>query len=112
MQPTLDATATITHALQVPLHEPSAEMIQKLTEMFPTDVDPDVLEAELEVFRNIVEHKEELKNGSTNTIIQLVYEQRKALSLTWKEYQLILTAPISVSKDGEIFSHLKFVKSV
>ena len=73
MQPTLDATAPIAHALQVPLHEPSPEMIQKLTEMFPSDVDPDVLEAELEIFRNIVDRKEELKNGSTNNTVQFAY---------------------------------------
>ena len=112
MQPTLDATAPIAHALQVPLHEPSPEMIQKLTEMFPSDVDPDVLEAELEVFRNIVDRTEELKNGSTNNIVQFAYEQTKVLPLTWKAYQLMLTAPISVSKDERTFSHLKFVKNV
>ena len=112
MQPTLDATAPIAHALQVPLHEPSPEMTQKLTEMFPSDVDPDVLEAELEVFRNIVDRKEELKNGSTNSIVQFAYGQRKALPLTWKACQLMLTAPISVSKDERTFSHLKFVKNV
>ena len=52
--------------------------------MFPSDVNPDVLEAELEVFRNIVDHKEELKSGSTNSIVLFAYEQRKALPLTWK----------------------------
>ncbi|CAB4039033.1 Hypothetical predicted protein [Paramuricea clavata] len=76
-----------------------AEIIQKLAEMFPNEVDADVLEAELEVFRNIVDHKEELKNGSMNNIVQFAYEQRKTLPLTWKAYQLMLTAPISVAKD-------------
>ena len=112
MQPTLDATAPIAHALQVPLHEPSPEMIQKLAEIFPSDVDPCVLEAELEVFRNIVDHKEQLKNGSTNNVVQYAHEKRKALPLTWKAYQLMLTAPILVFKDERTFSQLKFVKSV
>ncbi|CAB4026294.1 zinc finger MYM-type 1-like [Paramuricea clavata] len=89
-----------------------AEIIQKLAEMFPNEVDADVLEAELEVFRNIIDHKEELKNGSMNNIVQFAYEQRKTLPLTWKAYQLMLTAPISVAKDERTFSHLKFVKSV
>jgi hypothetical protein len=80
--------------------------------MFPNDVDADVLEAELEVFKNIVDNKEELKNGSMNNIVQFAYEQRKTLPLTWKAYQLMLTAPISVAKDERTFSHLKFVKSV
>ena len=80
--------------------------------MFPSDVDPDVLEAELEVFRNIVDRKEELKNGSTNNIVQFPYEQSNALPLIWKAYQLMPTAPISVSKDERTFSHLKFVKNV
>ena len=71
-----------------------------------------MLETELEVFRNIVGHKGELNNGSANSIVQFAFEQRKALPLTWKAYQLMLTAPISVSKDERTFSHLKFVKSV
>ena len=83
--------------------------------MFPSDVDPDVLEAELKVFRNIVDRKEELKNGSTNNIVQFAYEQlpltAKALPLTWKTYQLMLIAPISVSKDERTFSLLRFVKN-
>ncbi|CAB3988891.1 zinc finger MYM-type 1-like [Paramuricea clavata] len=90
----------------------SPEIIQKLAEMFPNDVDADVLEAELEVFKNIVDHKEELKNGSMDNIVQFAYEQRKTLPLTWKAYQLMLTAPISVAKNERTFSHLKFVKSV
>jgi hypothetical protein len=112
MQPTLNVIAPIAHALQVPLHEPSPEIIQKLAEMFPNDMDAGVLEAELEVFKNIVDHKEELKNGSMNNIVQFAYEQRKTLPLTWKAYQLMLTAPISVARDERTFSHLKFVKSV
>jgi hypothetical protein len=42
MQPTLDVIAPIAHALQVPLHKPLPEIIQKLAEMFPNDVDADI----------------------------------------------------------------------
>ncbi len=112
MQPTLDVITAKAYTLWLPLYKPSPEIIQKLREIFRNDVDADVLEAELEVFRNIVDHKEELKNGSTNSIVQFAYEQRKTLPLTWKAYQLMLTAPISVAKDERTFSDLKFVKSV
>ena len=76
--------------------KPSPEIIQKLTEMFPNDVDADVLEAELEVFRNIADHKEELRNRSMSNIVQFAYELRKTLPLTWKT---------SVHANSSDFSH-------
>ena len=71
-------------------------MIQKLTKMLPSDVAPGVLETELEVF--IIK----LKNGRTNKIEHFAYKQSKTLPLTWQAYQLMLTAPISVSIDASL----------
>ena len=89
--------------------------IDALAEMFPDHVDSDVLEAELEVFSNILAGNQaanpnKLDNG--DKVIKFVYNYRTTLLLTWKSYKPLLTAPVLVAKDERTFSHLKFVKGV
>ena len=112
MQPTLDVISPIVGVLQIPLQVPSSKNTQKLVRMFPSEVDAEVFQAEFEVFKNIVDSIPELLNQENAGVTQFAYMQRKTLPLTWKSYQLMLTAPISVAKDERTFSHLKFVKSV
>ena len=112
MQSTLDVIAPIAGVLQNPLQEPSFENTQKLVEMFPSDVDAHVFQAEFEVFKNIVDDTPALKKQENKDVIEFAFMQRKTLPLTWKSYQLMLTSPISVAKDERTFSHLKFVKNV
>ena len=53
MQPTLDVIAPLAGVLQNPLKVPLSENMEKLVEMFPDEIDADVLQAmqgELEVF--------------------------------------------------------------
>ena len=48
----------------------------------------------------------------TNWRVEKELSNSPMISVTWKLYKLMLTAPISVAKDERTFSHLKFVKGV
>ena len=83
--------------------------------MMPSNVDSEVLAAELDVFANILfssRASSEDNLASGDRMIKFAYDQRAILPLTWKLYKLMLTAPISVAKDERSFSHLKFVEGV
>ena len=109
IQPTLDIIAPLSRLLQLPLQQALPTDIKAVAEMIPSNVDCEVLAAELEVFTK-VPSQDELASG--DRVIHFVYDHRAILPLTWKLYKLVLTAPISVAKDHETFSHLKFVKGV
>ena len=87
-----------------------------LAEIIPSDVDSDVLAAELEVFANILSSGQLTQSGGLDNgekVIKFVYEHRYALPLTRKSYKLMMTAPSTVTKDvqlSQISDHLMILK--
>jgi len=111
MQPTLDVIAPFDRVLGIPFKLSAIEDVERLAEMCTDDLNVDVLAAELELFKGIIDESTEIL-GNVSDAAQLAHRHRRILPLTWKSYQLLLTAPITVAKDERTFSHLKFIKNV
>ncbi|KAJ8050308.1 hypothetical protein HOLleu_03461 [Holothuria leucospilota] len=110
MQPTLDIIKPLEQVLGIPFKLPKPEEVACLAALFPCEVNADVLTVELELFKGLLENA--AVTNSVSEAARLAHQHRRTLPLTWKAYQLLLTAPITVAKDERTFSHLKFVKSV
>ncbi|KAJ8019083.1 Zinc finger MYM-type protein 1 [Holothuria leucospilota] len=109
MQPTLDIIKPLEQVLGIPFKLPKPEEVACLAALFPCEVNADVLTVELELFKGLLENA--AVTNSVSEAARLAHQHRRTLPLTWKAYQLLLTAPITVAKDERTFSHLKFVKS-
>ena len=75
-------------------------------------IDPDVLLAELDVFRRIFNSQQKQPAPtSVQEAAKFAFESRNLFPTVYKSYSLLLTAPVSVAKDERTFSKLKIIKN-
>ena len=95
-------TSPLGESLQLPLKIPKHENIKEMCNLFPpaaSPVESESLLAELEIFCNVISSQIDLKLESLQDIANFAFKKKNIFPSVRKAYQLLLTAPVSVSKD-------------
>ena len=106
----LEKIKPLADGLQPPVKKPSHETVHGICLLFPPacKIEDEVLFTELEIFSTMIKMN---NPGSTHEAAEYAKTNMAIFPTVWKAYQLLLTAPVSVTTDERTVSKLKIVKN-